>query len=170
MKTFSILTLAVILSAFYAISHAQSWELNGNSTIDPNDDFVGTTDDNALRFRTDNTFRMGLTGVDGFLGINTTTPAARFHMVDGAFVVSGNTGSNPNLGAGARMMWIPDRWAFRAGQVTGTNWDAPNVGVDSFAVRDNRVSDAHSETASMPSDLRRKHNHYHQSPNGAMGR
>ncbi len=169
MKTIITLALFIVLSAFYSLSNAQ-WNTTGNGGTDEATNFVGTTDNQALRFRTDNTFRMGLTGADGFLGINTTAPAARFHMVDGAFVVSGNTGSNPNLGAGARMMWIPDRWAFRAGQVTGTNWDALNVGVDSFAVGDNRVSDAHSETASMPSDLRRKHNHYHHGPNGAMGR
>lgn len=132
MKTFSLVTLTLILSVYGTSSHAQSWELNGNATTNPNNNFVGTTDNRDLRFRTDNTFRMGLTGVDGFLGINTTAPASRFHMVDGAFVVSGFVGSNPDLGLGTRMMWIPDVRAFRAGYSNGLEWDAANVGADSF--------------------------------------
>jgi hypothetical protein len=107
MKTFINLNFTLLLSVICIFTSAQtSWDTNGNSGTDPATNFIGTTDDEDLRFRTDNTFRMGLTGADGFLGINTTTPAARFHMVDGAFVVSGTSGDNPNLGSGQRMMFM----------------------------------------------------------------
>ncbi|HZS47894.1 MAG TPA: tail fiber domain-containing protein [Blastocatellia bacterium] len=41
--------------------------------------------------------------------------------------------SAPIQGAGTRFMWYPGRAAIRAGQVDGTQWDDPNVGLDSVA-------------------------------------
>jgi hypothetical protein len=50
---------------------------------------------------------------------------------------SSNDVSNPPTapvsGAGTRMMWIPSRSAFRVGAVFGSNWDANNIGLFSFA-------------------------------------
>jgi hypothetical protein len=42
--------------------------------------------------------------------------------------LDGATGTTPTSGAGTRLMWIPSKYAFRAGRVTGTNWDAANIG------------------------------------------
>jgi hypothetical protein len=54
---------------------------------------------------------------------------------DGGFYLGGTygIGSIPITGAGTRMMWYPAKAAFRVGDVTGSNWDADNVGVYSFA-------------------------------------
>jgi len=59
-------------------------------------------------------------------------PLMRLH-VSGGILATGNVGANPNLGAGRRLMWIPEDAAFRAGEVTGGQWASTNVGFGSFA-------------------------------------
>lgn len=70
---------------------------------------------------------------NGNVGIG-TTPSAKLHLQDGSVLFAGTTGTTPTSGAGARMMWIPDKRAFRAGEAAGNQWDASNVGNHSFAV------------------------------------
>lgn len=90
---------------------------------------------------------------NGNTGIGTVNPAARLHVADSAVVFTRNTTPlNPNAnppvqGAGVRMMWYPEKAAFRVGAVDdGTmigspgfcvacpnNWDRENVGRFSFA-------------------------------------
>ncbi|HMY76676.1 MAG TPA: tail fiber domain-containing protein, partial [Blastocatellia bacterium] len=57
-------------------------------------------------------------------------------------VASGTVGSGsiPATGAGARMMWYPNKAAFRAGQVTGTQWDDSSVGTGSAALGKNNTA------------------------------
>jgi len=73
------------------------------------------------------------------VGIGTTTPKARLHVIDSTVVftavdpllaVPGNT---PVTGAGARMMWYAGKAAFRTGYIDGTQWDKDNIGFYSFA-------------------------------------
>lgn len=113
--------------------------------------------DPVLRFRTNNATRFTL-GVDnsddhfsitpgtsvstgspaftvddnGFVALNDDNPLARLHVENGAVLVRGTTGGIPETGAGTRMMWIPELAAFRAGSVTGTEWD--NIGANSVAL------------------------------------
>lgn len=86
------------------------------------------------------------------VGIATTAPQARFHVQDGTVLFKGSgitdpltglpTGNTPVSGAGTRLMWIPARKAFRAGEVSGTQWDDTNIGDYSFAFgRDSRAED-----------------------------
>jgi len=42
-------------------------------------------------------------------------------------------GNPPASGEGTRMMWYPDKGAFRVGYVEGANWDKDSIGVFSFA-------------------------------------
>ncbi len=42
-------------------------------------------------------------------------------------------GNPPVIGVGRRMMWYPDKAAFRAGYVSGTLWDKDSIGRYSFA-------------------------------------
>ncbi len=58
---------------------------------------------------------------------------AKLEVEDGAVLFRGTTGSTPASGAGTRMMWIPNLAVFRAGQVSGTQWDFGNIGSRSFA-------------------------------------
>jgi hypothetical protein len=89
------------------------------------------------------------------VGIGTTNPFARFHVYDGnntttgsSVLFEGEIGGTPTSGRGTRLMWIPEKAAFRVGKVSnifyyqGQNfdiqegddyWDNSNVGYYSFA-------------------------------------
>lgn len=75
---------------------------------------------------------------NGNTGIGVLIPKARLH-VDSAVVFTGRTtvpptpASPPVSGAGIRMMWYPDKAAFRSGVVDGTQWDKDSIGLYSFA-------------------------------------
>lgn len=74
------------------------------------------------------------------VGIGTLTPVARLHVTDSSVLFSavGNVpatiGLPPIQGTGRRMMWYSDKAAFRAGYVSGPNWDKDSIGKYSFAV------------------------------------
>jgi autotransporter adhesin len=53
----------------------------------------------------------------------------------------------PISGVGTRMMWMPEKSAFRAGTVEGTQWDAINVGTWSFATGRNTRASGNYSTA-----------------------
>ena len=73
------------------------------------------------------------------VGIGITTPTARLHVKDSAvlFSAAGDLPATPGLppvqGPGRRMMWYPNKAAFRVGYVNGTQWDQNNIGNYSFA-------------------------------------
>lgn len=69
-----------------------------------------------------------------FVGLGTNTPSALLHGDEGAFVFTGTTGTTPVSGTGTRMMWVPAKAAFRAGQVVSTQWDDANVGTGSMVL------------------------------------
>lgn len=88
----------------------------------------------------------------GYVGIGTSTPTARLHVVDSnvVFVVEHQnpTPANPPVqGQGRRMMWYSDKGAFRAGQVTSDEWDKDNIGDRSFAVGHNTIASGEVSTA-----------------------
>ncbi|MDD3875744.1 MAG: tail fiber domain-containing protein [Bacteroidales bacterium] len=80
---------------------------------------------------------------NGKTGIGTFAPMALLHVNDSAtgggnVLFTGNfksssPGSPPISGTGTRMMWYPDKAAFRAGYVPTTNWDKDSIGDYSFA-------------------------------------
>ncbi len=83
-------------------------------------------------------------GRTGNVGIGVNTPSALLHtrgtgtgegnvLFAGSFK-SPNPGNPPASGAGTRMMWYPDKAAFRAGRVISANWDKDNIGNHSFAI------------------------------------
>ena len=69
----------------------------------------------------------------GRVGIGTISPAATLE-VDGSLLLSGTTGGTPASGFGTRLMWIPAKGAFRAGNAYSTEWDDANVGYYSTAL------------------------------------
>lgn len=76
----------------------------------------------------------------GNVGIGTGSPLARLHVEDSSILFSAagdipaTPGNTPISGAGRRMMWYPDKAAFRAGYVFAANWDKDNVGEYSIAM------------------------------------
>ncbi|MCB0534684.1 MAG: tail fiber domain-containing protein, partial [Saprospiraceae bacterium] len=94
----------------------------------------------------------------GNIGIGTTTPesTAKLHvdlsdsasegfLVTGTY--SGPAATIPSLGAGSRMMYYPGKAAFRAGKVTGNQWNDGNVGVYSTAFGINSKASGFGSTA-----------------------
>jgi hypothetical protein len=88
----------------------------------------------------------GQVTTDVNVGIGTANPSAQLHVHgseigEGNILFKGNIefenpGDPPAEGAGTRMMWYPDKAAFRAGRVSGTgaaNWDKDSIGNYSFA-------------------------------------
>lgn len=58
---------------------ANAWTLTGNAGTDPATNFIGTTDNQRLVFRTNNTEKMTILS-DGSVGIGVTTPSNRLHI------------------------------------------------------------------------------------------
>jgi hypothetical protein len=76
---------------------------------------------------------------NGKFGINTVSPLATLNVLEGDVLFnSADTSAIPApppvSGAGVRMMWYPDKAAFRAGKVTGTHWNKDSIGVFSVAM------------------------------------
>ncbi len=72
------------------------------------------------------------------IGIGTTTPAFKLTIEnDGGILADGPAASSsalPVSGAGTRLMWYPAKGAFRAGSVSGNQWDDNNIGQNSVAM------------------------------------
>lgn len=109
---------------------SSGWGFSGNSG-NSNTNFIGNTDAVDFIIKTNN------------------TEAARFTS-GGALLVTGSTtnGTTPTSGAGTRMMWIPNRAAFRAGVVTGTHWNDANIGTNSAAFGQNCIASGFNSFAS----------------------
>jgi len=106
-----------------------AWNNTGNSGLS-NTNFIGNTDAVDLNFRTNNINGLVLTSGGALLAAGSTT-----------------TGITPTLGAGSRMMWIPNRSAFRAGNVTGTHWNDIQIGFYSIAFGQNTIASGSSSCA-----------------------
>lgn len=61
-------------------------------------------------------------------------------ITNGGFYAAGGGAGTPVSGAGSRMMWIPGKSAFRAGNAGTTSWDEASVGVYSFAGGSNTIA------------------------------
>ncbi len=73
------------------------------------------------------------------VGIGTTSPQASLHVAEGSVVFTSTgdipamAGNIPVSGVGRRLLWYADKAAFRAGYISGTNWDKNFIGNYSFA-------------------------------------
>ncbi|MEJ2217882.1 MAG: tail fiber domain-containing protein [Gemmatimonadota bacterium] len=67
-------------------------------------------------------------------------------LAEGSYSI-GTAVPAPASGGGTRMMWYPEKAAFRAGAVGGIGWDADSVGVFSVAMGYNTIASNYYSTA-----------------------
>jgi len=75
-KQIILLSIAAFLAT--AESHAQSWSLSGNAGTTTSQ-FLGTTDNKPLKFRSNNVTRMTISNL-GRVGINNQSPKSRLDV------------------------------------------------------------------------------------------
>jgi|GEM_PF-3012733 len=135
------------------LSSVAGWQLSGNSGTSAATHFLGTTDQRSLAIRTNNKVRVTIDSLYGRVGIGTSLPVAALQVADSSVVFSGtNTipaspANPPVIGPGRRMMWYPDKAAFRVGRVLGSHWDKDSVGIYSLASGYNTVASGTSSVA-----------------------
>lgn len=84
------------------------------------------------------------------VGIGTKTPEFKLSLsTDSGIIAKGTFGSGETLpdgiGAGSRLIWYPRKAAFRAGYVSGSQWDDANIGIYSAAFgKDSTASGSYS--------------------------
>lgn len=85
------------------------------------------------------------------IGIGTTSPSYLLSLAgDGGIFAAGTFGSGTavaDTGAGSRMVWNPRKAAFRAGEVSGTQWDNAQVGTHSLAVGQDNIASGDQSVA-----------------------
>src|ERR1041385_119596 len=72
-------SLLILICSSMMRSSAQSWLLNGNNGTSPANNFVGTKDNKALVFRTNNIERLRITS-SGSLGIDLHSPVQKLDV------------------------------------------------------------------------------------------
>lgn len=81
---------------------------------------------------------------DKKVGIGTTSPVFKLTVAnDGGILSDGLASASSDLpvsGAGTRLVWHPKKSAFRAGGVSGDQWDDANIGTNSMAAGYNNVA------------------------------
>jgi hypothetical protein len=85
-----------------ATATATGWNTAGNTGTTPATNFIGTTDNQPLTIRTNNTEQMRVTAA-GYVGIGTTTPIAKLMVVDTGntyMVVASSTAGSLNVSLG----------------------------------------------------------------------
>jgi hypothetical protein len=118
----------------YAYSGTPGWSITGNFLAGANS-FLGTRDNKSLSLATNNISRL-LVSASGFIGINTTLPQSKLHILSNENLVhSGTFGASAAAllaGAGTRMLWSPSKGAFRVGGVSSNYWNNDSIGNYSF--------------------------------------
>ncbi|MBS1912256.1 MAG: hypothetical protein JST22_09750, partial [Bacteroidetes bacterium] len=68
------------VSDIHTIGNGAWWSLTGSAGTNPATNFLGTTDNQPLAFRTNNAERIRIDATNGNVGIGTVTPATRLHV------------------------------------------------------------------------------------------
>ncbi len=84
------------------------------------------------------------------IGVGVSDPKANLHVSgNSGILVSGQYGSGANLaesGRGTKLLWYPNKAAFRVGYVLGTEWDQANLGNFSVGIGYNPLASGYAST------------------------
>lgn len=122
-------------TANYALASAPAaWVLTGNTLTDFSK-FIGSNDTSSVRIRTNNIERVSLRSNKLYIGNSINSADFNLKGNDGIVAIGTfGAGSLSVSGAGTRMYWFPGKGAFRAGSVSGNQWDLSVIGANSIAV------------------------------------
>jgi hypothetical protein len=102
----------------------------------------GWTDGDAIVYTTTSTDKVG---------IGTSSPEFKLSLEDdGGIIAKGSYATGLDLstsGGGTRLIWYPKKAAFRAGDISGSQWDDTNVGNLSVAMGANTIASGRYSTA-----------------------
>src|SRR5215831_1694395 len=79
MKYSYIFFMMMLLCAVAVSTNAQSWSIAGNSATNPSTNFIGTTDNKAFVFKTNNKEQMRILAA-GQIGIGVKNPLQKLHV------------------------------------------------------------------------------------------
>jgi hypothetical protein len=127
-------------------SPSDVWLTLGNAGTNPSTHFVGTTDNEDLVFRTNNTERMRITA-DGSVGIGTTNPASKLHINNGHILISKSNSDSENVllsvhylqGKAAYLIGTYMEWDQNAIYIGGYNGISPTTSIAGIPVTTNKV-------------------------------
>jgi len=139
----NLITLPASGLLIYQTNNNPGFYYNAGTPASPNWQLIGS---NAGTFSQWTSSGNDIFYDQGNVGIGTAGPSALLHA-HGTDIGQGNVlftgelkvsaqGDPPATGAGTRMMWYPDKAAFRAGRLTeagSANWDKGNIGLNSVA-------------------------------------
>jgi hypothetical protein len=126
-------TLDTVLARGFTTTRSATFDSDGNETVTIGGNLTVSGAGNS--------------SFAGKVGIGTTNPLAKLSVYDGAILATGASAGTPVSGAGIRMMWIPARGAFRAGNVDGSQWDDANIGNLSTAMGNTAKASGIASTA-----------------------
>lgn len=96
-------TLSVAILCIATAAQSQAWSINGNAGTNPSNHFLGTLDNNPLRFRVNNSHGGEINGVSGNTSLGFGAGAAKTgfsNVAIGIMALNGNTGqANSAVGA-----------------------------------------------------------------------
>jgi len=127
---------------FYDVSFSVWGSITG--TLSNQTDLQSALDD-KLDSATASTTYVPYTGAttDVDLGNNSLT-LSNYFLATG---ILGSGWTEPNIGAGTRLLWYPKKASFRAGYVVSTKWNDANIGLYSFGSGYNPLSSGYASFA-----------------------
>ena len=90
------LVLGPAIPRLASAAGSASWITTGNLGTNPSSNFVGTSDNQPLAFRTNNQEAMRI-NASGYVGIGTTAPKSKLDVENGNVTIGNTPGSSPGI-------------------------------------------------------------------------